>query len=313
MEFSTNNPAIHAREYALFFEAMKPDEVSRKPCQIAWNELDWNYLFEAGIKHQLSPLLYFYLKKQELLHHVPETFRDMLKNVYYASLERGIRQQEEYLELARTLSTAGVPHKPLKGIAWIPEIYNNNPALRPMTDIDIIVPENHKIEAREVLLERGYALHKPNTHHDHHDMMVRNWMIVDIHTKPFIDILGTLFPEFKRYASLDEIDALSNRPLAAVHYWINRNRPAIKLCDYMRLKTGDHPNFFKGLKTLLNKTDRIIDFAEQNNTWILFCNMTGYKKFWGVFFLKTLLTGSFKNPINTGRLFKELVLWQLKR
>lgn len=99
---------------------------------------DWDALVHEAVVARLAPLLYDSIKKLPR-EDAPVECIERLRKVYYAT---GIRNAEMHRQLKRVtdaLDKIGVRYILLKGAALIQDVYGGNVALRPMSDVDILV------------------------------------------------------------------------------------------------------------------------------------------------------------------------------
>jgi len=98
---------------------------------------------------------------------VPKKFRERWAEAYYAAAARSALLSREMDRLLAALHEADIPAILLKGAILAENLYPN-PALRPMSDLDILVPHDRVLDAREVLERLGYrALHPIPLRHPH--------------------------------------------------------------------------------------------------------------------------------------------------
>jgi hypothetical protein len=118
------------------------------------------------------------LNQFDLTQHLPSQTTERFKQAYYRTLSDNLRNQQALDILRRNLSP-GVPLLVLKGPALIERIYLN-PALRPMTDIDLLIHPEHLPILKDCLhaLNYGSPVQYPN-------IFIKNKVIFDIHTDPF--------------------------------------------------------------------------------------------------------------------------------
>ena len=123
------------RENALLFAACR---VGPQPSQIASAEsLDWEYLLRAADRQGVAPLLHDWLTRHRGLA-APASSADRLYHAYWANHFRNRLLLSELTLLADAAAGAGIPFMPLKG-AILALDYYPTPALRPMSDLDLLV------------------------------------------------------------------------------------------------------------------------------------------------------------------------------
>ncbi len=120
-------------------------------------ELDWQYFIDSAGKERVSSLIYNRIKEEGWEHLLPEQVFNRLQAVYYAHSRYNTLIYEEFILAASALKKEGICFVPLKGIFLAQNLYGNA-ALRPMTDIDLLVKKgevNNCIRALGVL---GYKI-----------------------------------------------------------------------------------------------------------------------------------------------------------
>jgi putative nucleotidyltransferase-like protein len=131
----TARPARFSRENALLFAACRlgPRAEGVAPAE----PLDWEYLLQAADRQGVAPLLHDWLMR----HHgfaAPASFAERLYHAYWANHFRNRLLLSELALLADAAAGAGIDVMPLKG-AILALDYYPTPALRPMSDLDLLV------------------------------------------------------------------------------------------------------------------------------------------------------------------------------
>ncbi len=129
----------------------------------AWE--DWKRLvdFEKDVDHgslRLLPLLYYNLHR----HQIDDPLMLRLKGIYRKSWSRNQILFHKTAQLLSGLQGAGVQTIALKGIALSMLVYRNH-AIRPMSDMDIMVPFTQAEASIQVLKANGYHMCKPHLEH----------------------------------------------------------------------------------------------------------------------------------------------------
>ena len=118
--------------------------------------VDWQYLLDLAHQHNLLPLAYDRLRRLDS-DLIPSRVMDHLKGSYYTNLLRNRRLQADLVEAISALQRAGIEPIVLKGGALARTVYAD-PGLRPMTDLDLLVPPQAMERAGTVLASIGYRL-----------------------------------------------------------------------------------------------------------------------------------------------------------
>jgi len=102
----------------------------------------------------VAPLLFKRLKTSGTLTRVPVEFRERLRLAFFGTAARNRRFYQELGLVLQRLRSAGIPAVVLKG-AYLAEAAYGDAGLRPMSDVDIMVPRADLSRAHAVLLEMG--------------------------------------------------------------------------------------------------------------------------------------------------------------
>jgi hypothetical protein len=101
---------------------------------------------------RLLPLLFYNLKK----HHIDHPIMSRLKGIYRHAWYNNHKLFFELSKILKSINNAGIPSMILKGAALTIETYKNY-AIRPMADIDILVPEKHADLTNTLLKRAGWS------------------------------------------------------------------------------------------------------------------------------------------------------------
>jgi hypothetical protein len=115
--------------------------------------LPWASIVRLAQKNATTPLLYEAALSQALP--VPQEQMEVLRQAYYATAAMNARLLGELERVLEHLSVSGVPAIVLKGAALAETVYDSA-ALRPMADLDILVPRDGVIETARLLEPLGY-------------------------------------------------------------------------------------------------------------------------------------------------------------
>ncbi|MDP8959714.1 MAG: nucleotidyltransferase family protein, partial [Actinomycetota bacterium] len=117
--------------------------------------LQWPRLVGLAAWHRLSPLVFEQLRRPELVSEVPPDAMEELSAAYYTTAARNAHALQELADVLLALAAEGIAFMPLKGAALLGSVYAN-PALRPMSDLDILVEEGAIGRAERLLEGMGY-------------------------------------------------------------------------------------------------------------------------------------------------------------
>jgi hypothetical protein len=126
------------------------------PCAPQISPSAWLSIAQAADENALGPLLYVSLQKSRREHELPA---DALARLRWSYLRSSVANWQAFQELERLLGCFDrerIPVILLKGCALVPMLYDDA-ALRPMADLDLMVPRETLTRARALLLARGYA------------------------------------------------------------------------------------------------------------------------------------------------------------
>jgi hypothetical protein len=151
-------------------------------------KIDWNYLIYAAFNHGTLPLLSWHLSRLPVMD-VPEAIQQQLRNMSNAIARLNLLLTGELLTLLSLLRDRGIPALPVKGPVLAAAAYRNV-SLRQFCDLDILVSKPDMLQAKEVLLQRGYepALQLSaseerayvETHHDYKFTRDRDGIVVEL-------------------------------------------------------------------------------------------------------------------------------------
>ena len=143
---------------------------------------DWAALSAMADQHRLKPLLYAQLGNSPVL---PSEQRADWRGEHRAAALRAMLVRHELIECAGLLETAGLAPIALKG-AWLARHAYPDAALRPMRDIDLLVPREQVLEGYSALLAAGYVELAPP------EMPLAEVVRLDKHMPPLLAPRGTV-------------------------------------------------------------------------------------------------------------------------
>ncbi len=115
----------------------------------------WADVVQLAQANGVAPLLH--IAVQQARASIPEDLRQALQHYYYQVGAANALHFQELNQVLAALSAAGMPVVLLKG-ALLAETAYGNPALRPMADLDLLVPRNRIQEVPHLLEPLGYRL-----------------------------------------------------------------------------------------------------------------------------------------------------------
>lgn len=150
------------------------------------SQVAWNDLAQEATVNRLAPLLYHSLTKFPRAD-VPDAVLDHLRTVYYATAARNMQMHEQLKRVTDALDKIGVRYILLKGAALIQDVYEGNMALRPMSDIDILVDSKDfpaALSQIETFAQRdGIMLLDENFISHHQGFLLPNNVTIELHSR----------------------------------------------------------------------------------------------------------------------------------
>lgn len=133
---------------------------------------DWDAVVAAACDEHVQGLLYIRLKDAL----VPEPVRRHLEAAYYATAAGNIFRMNTLRDIDRVMSREGLSAMVIKGALLLHEAYED-PGLRPMEDIDLLVRPEQADRVRSALQGAGF---RPDD--DFGQMLRANGIVIDLHT-----------------------------------------------------------------------------------------------------------------------------------
>ena len=131
------------------------DRVVARMREIAATDVDWQYLFLLARRHSVVPLVHLQLDRHASDLTPPEILATLKKH-HLENAARNTILTAELCRLIDRLGASGIEAIPYKGPVLAQFAYGNI-ALRRFVDLDVIVRKPDVLQAREILLEEGYA------------------------------------------------------------------------------------------------------------------------------------------------------------
>jgi hypothetical protein len=122
-------------------------------------DFDWDRFITASHLSRTSGLVYDCIHSESW---IPDRIRTELHQVYLQSAVRHLRLTHGYSTLIQAFNTAGIEHIIVKGPV-LTEIVYQNPALRPYTDLDLIIHRADLDKAETALSKLDYVPQKSET------------------------------------------------------------------------------------------------------------------------------------------------------
>lgn len=116
---------------------------------------DWQALASLARRQGLAPLLYWRLRPDHLRWPVPESILQALQQDYNQTFSQNLKIFQALEQVLARLGQSRTLAIPLKGVFLTERVYQNL-GLRPMSDIDLLLPRDQLSRAIQVLQELGY-------------------------------------------------------------------------------------------------------------------------------------------------------------
>jgi Uncharacterised nucleotidyltransferase len=129
-------------------------ETTERARQLLKEEIDWKYLSQSAFHHGVLPLL---SRGLHSLHSddIPKALLAHLNDALRVITKRNLFLTAELLTLLKLFQEAQIRALPLKGPVLAAVAYGN-PLLRHFGDLDILMPREDILKAKEILVRRGY-------------------------------------------------------------------------------------------------------------------------------------------------------------
>ena len=119
------------------------------------DEAQWRQLLAQAQLHGMAPLVFWRLAHADLLAAIPAPIAAAFKGAYMQTLINNRRMQAVFQEVVGALGAADIPVMALKGLA-LARRYYPDVALRPMTDMDMLVRQEDVPRAIAALRRLGF-------------------------------------------------------------------------------------------------------------------------------------------------------------
>ena len=122
--------------------------------ELSQNNIDWNNLLSLAGRHGLTPIL-FHRLNSICPEAVPGPIRSRLENHFNANLGYNRFLTGEMLRLLNLFENHGILAVPFKGPVLASSVYGDL-SLREFSDLDMMIPKQHVLKAKELLLSQRY-------------------------------------------------------------------------------------------------------------------------------------------------------------
>ncbi|HEY6926854.1 MAG TPA: nucleotidyltransferase family protein [Steroidobacteraceae bacterium] len=142
----------------LLFSMVAPGERQCGPLRELQDD-EWDRLLTMARQHRLEPMLHWRAANDMTIASAPQRFRSAIAASFRQQALRSLELQSYIALIHRTMSEKGIPAIFLKGAFLAFHVYPH-PALRPLRDLDVLVPRHQAMLAFESLLDAGFKRHK---------------------------------------------------------------------------------------------------------------------------------------------------------
>lgn len=144
----------HEREMELLLCCSQVQPDINRIRELIEGGLNWEELVRIADHNGLKQLLYYNLRRN-CPEAVPTAIINELHRTYHLNAIRCIILTDELLRLLERFEGSGIPATPFKGPALSQQIFGNI-RLRKYSDLDIVVPKQEMLKAKDILISEGY-------------------------------------------------------------------------------------------------------------------------------------------------------------
>ncbi len=149
---------ILSPEYEVLAAAAAPGSArGERPPGDVWSGVRWDRLLALAEWHRLGPLVH---RRVALPEDAPDHVSERLEHDYLENAARNLYLGEQLTLVLQALDAEGISAMPLKGAALVQTVYPE-PALRPMRDLDILVPPSMAARAQRAVTALGFRAVAP--------------------------------------------------------------------------------------------------------------------------------------------------------
>ncbi len=153
-----NDPRNIERVRRVLLAILSNGRLQGRPDDIPLAAEEWAMVGTAARQHRLEPLLHGIMRTAGGYWQVPTELRSDWREAHRLSALGSLAARGTLLRAARVLDSAGLAYAALKG-AWLAWHAYDDPAQRPMRDIDILVSPAHLEAAYRALVANGFEEH----------------------------------------------------------------------------------------------------------------------------------------------------------
>ena len=121
--------------------------------------VDWGKIIKTAKQQEILPFLCCHLNHPDFQNSIPQKISTKLKHYYHANMIRNLLYEREISAILKITNSRNIDIMPFKGFALIQTLYNN-PAIRNMVDVDILIKENDFQEIKNIFGHAGYKINE---------------------------------------------------------------------------------------------------------------------------------------------------------
>lgn len=122
------------------------------------SDVDWQSLCVTAKQHRVGPMLHHRIQSLDLGEAIPPNVLDQWSTAYRKAAFRYLSFRKTLARLNDILETEHITFATLKG-AWLSQYAYEDPALRPLRDIDILVEPETALTVSALLEKNGFVRH----------------------------------------------------------------------------------------------------------------------------------------------------------
>jgi hypothetical protein len=248
--------------------------------------VEWQALVTNAISFGMGAICYQKLKELGQIDKLPYDTYLKLRSDFLTSSAMSVLREREIEEIVQKINAAGVPVILLKGAHLAEEIYPD-PALRQMTDLDLLVPREDIERTKEILLRLGYLPVK--SFWIDFETSVSHQLPIFVQDKHLpIELHWTILLPTLPYAV--DVDGLWNR--ARTYFFSNTERSGLSPEDlilHLSIHAALQHKLTGGLRMIYDIAVTLSHFENEIN-WDILVNRAGLWRAESPLFLILLLT-----------------------
>lgn len=193
----------------------------------ALSEQDWTEVIKLANQHRLLPLLHWQLQHRDVQGSIPHFVLERLNCAFRNATLRCLKQGAALRQVTQLLDAAGIDCMALKG-AYLAFYVYPGAGLRPMRDLDILVPYAQALHAFDCLQQAGFRQPEHSKGH------AKDWLDKHRHLPPLVNANGVCVEiHTSIYASNEPDDCLSYAQLCARSIQVQApGAPAMKVLSH---------------------------------------------------------------------------------